>query len=378
MELVMSRSMDRMPARRCLSAPALAGALLVAAIVSPARAQPNDATDPVVERARYATELTKLRDGALQILTKASRSDRPVLRANAIEAMQMMPERALPMTRRGLVDANPAVRFAAVVTAGMLGFESLTEDIRPLVEDANPSVRAAAMYALYRLGREINITPLAGMLAGEDPGLRSNVAMILGLMGDQSAIPMLRQAGTRPMPRVSEQRVAVVRIQIAEAMARLGDEGALSSLRAGAHSTIGEVRVIAINAIGALGDEKGAAMMQVLLDNQPVEVRLAAAGAIARVARKHEHENRNVGQWLKDMEDKARPMVLKVSSAQRDAHRAQAAWVLGWFNDVPTLNRLTEMMNQEDGVVQVYAAAAGLRRALRDLGQSAGRPDEAP
>jgi len=377
MEHFMHGSMDRTPARRPLpSAPAVVLLILLAA--TSATAQPNDATDQVVERARYATELTKLRDGALEILTEASRSDRPVLRANAIEAMQMMPERALPMARRGLNDPNPAVRFAAVVTAGMLGFESLAGDIEPLVEDANPSVRAAAMYALHKFGRDINITPLAGMLSSQDPGLRANVAMILGLMGDESAIPMLREAGTRPMPRVSEQRVAVVRIQIAEAMARLGDDGALNSLRAGAHSSIGEVRVVAINAIGAVGDEKGAAMMQVLLENQPVEVRLAAAGALARVARKQEYENRNVGQWLKDMEDKARPMVLKESRSDRDAHRAQAAWVLGWFNDVPTLNRITEMMKQEDGPVQLYAATSGLRRALRDLGQSGGRPDDAP
>ena len=342
-------------------------ALAIVCLGAGARAQqPTD-------RVQQALDMTALRDEAIAILLDASRSANPALRSNAIEAMQMLPDRARPLVQRGLADPNPAVRFAAAVTAGMLEFDSLAAGVRPLVDDANPSVRAAAIYSLHKLGEPIDLTPLAQMLASQDPGLRSNVALILGLMGDASAIPMLAQAGQRPMPRVGEQRVAVVRIQIAEAMAKLGDEGALVSLRAGAHSSIGEVRVVAINAIGALGDEKGAAMLQVLLERQPVEVRLAATGALARVARKQQFEQQSMGQWLSQMQDKARPMVLTQSRSETQAHRSQAAWVLGWFDDAQTLSRIRQMMTAEAGPPRVAAAASGLRRALRALERS-GRP----
>ncbi len=362
------------PGKSVVSAARRRAVVLAVVVLGACLAGPANAQDAATDRVERALRMTELRDKAIAILVEASRSDNAALRSNAIEAMQMQPERARPLIQRGLDDPNPAVRFAAVVAAGRLGFDAMRPALRPLVHDTHPSVRAAAMYALRKLGERIDVTPLADMLASQDPGLRANVALILGLMGDDSAIPMLRQAGGWPMPKVSEQRVAVVRIQIAEAMARLGDEGALTSLRAGIHSSIGEVRVVAINAIGELGDEKGAAMLQVLLDRQPVEVRLAAAGALARVARKQQFEHRQVGQWLGELVDRARPIVLEAGRSQTMPHRAQAAWVLGWFDDAATMQRVRELIAAEQGPVRVAAAASALRRALRELGGSAG-PD---
>ena len=303
------------------------------------------------------------RSKAMQILVDASVSDAPILRANAIEAMQVEPERALPLTQRGLMDENPGVRFAAVVTAGELNFTSLKPAIRPLVADRNPSVRAAAIYALHKFGDEIDITPLADMLASQDPALRSNVAMLLGLMGDRSAIPMLRQAGNEPMPRISGERVALVRIQIAEAVAKLGDDKALNALRAGVHSSIGEVQVVAINAIGEVGDEKGAAVLQTMFDNQPLEVQLAAAGAVARVARKEHFAERGMGEWLIGVENRARPIVLSQAASERVPLRAQAAWVMAWFDDPQTLAALETMLDDESPQVRVTAAASMLQRS---------------
>lgn len=306
-----------------------------------------------------------LKHKAVQILIDASVGEAAILRANAIEAMQVDPDRALPVTQRGLSDENPGVRFAAVVTAGQLKFRSLAGAIRPLVRDPNPSVRAAAIFALHTFGEDINITPLGDMLASQDPGLRANVAMLLGLMGDPSAIPMLQQAGDKPMPRVGEERVALVRIQIAEAMAKLGDDEALNAVRAGMHSSVGEVQIVAINAVGALGDEKGAAVLQTMLTNQPIEVQLAAAGALARVARKRNFSETGMGGWLRRVEDRARPIVLQHVANPDEPIRAQAAWTLGWFNDDQTLEALKTLLADPNPQVRVTAAASIFRRSER-------------
>jgi HEAT repeat protein len=302
---------------------------------------------------------------ATKLLIDASVSQLPILRANAIEAMQVSPTRALPLTQRGLSDRNPGVRFAAVVTAGQLNFDSMESAIRPLVADPNPSVRAAAIFALHKFGDDIDITPLADMLASQDPGLRANVAMLLGLMGDKSAIPMLHQAGDAPMPRVGEDRVALVRIQIAEAIAKLGDDKALNAVRAGVHSSIGEVQIVAINAVGALGDEKGAAVLQTLLENQPIEVQLAAAGAIARVARKKNFTEQGMGQWMRTVEDRARPIALAQATSPQGPIRAQVAWTLGWFDDAQTLAAAEQLLEDPDWQVRIAAAASVVRRAHR-------------
>jgi len=312
-----------------------------------------------------ARPATATKQKAVHLLIDASVSEAAILRANAIEAMQVVPERALPLAQRGLSDENPGVRFAAVVTAGQLNFNSLKNAIRPLVRDRNLSVRAAAIFALHKFGDEIDITPLGDMLASQDPGLRANVAMLLGLMGEPSAIPMLHQASNEPMPRVGEERVALVRIQIAEAIAKLGDDKALNAVRAGVHSSIGEVQIVAINAIGALGDEKGAAVLQTLLANQPIEVKLAAAGAIARVARKENFSERGMGQWLTNVEKRAVPIVVAEAANASVPIRAQAAWTMGWFNDEQTLAALGKLLDDEDPQVRVTAAASVVRRAER-------------
>jgi len=329
----------------------------VASIALPVRAAEPPAVDPEMQRITEAVDRRAVLDRAVRELIELSQGPNPALRSNAIEAMQQLPERALPTTQRGLEDPNPAVRFAAVVSAGQLEFKSLVPAIRPLVRDPNRSVRAAAIYALHRLGEEIDLTPLAGMLRSQDPGLRSNVALLMGLMGDASAIPMLKQAAAAPMPKVSGARAAIVRCQIAEAVVRLGDNSELNTLRASAYSTYGEVRVISINAMGAVGDERMIPALKAFLREaddpregrarEPVEVRLAAAAALARM-----DEHAGLSTALRFSRD-ANPVV-----------RAQAAWGLGWFEgEDRAFARLRALLDDEAPMVRVAAAASVVRQA---------------
>lgn len=310
----------------------------------------------------------QLRQRAIDELVSASLSPYPSLRANAIEGMQVMPDRARSMVLKGMQDPNAGVRFAAVVTSGILRFKSMTPALHPLLGDENASVRAAAIYALHRLGQKIDLTPLADMLRGPDPALRSNVALLLGLLGDRSAVGLLASTAGVPMPRISAARAAVVRLQVAEASALLGDNKALSVLRAGVHSPMGEIQVLAINALGAVGDERGAAVLQTILfqdrpgPQYPVEVRLAAAGTLARIARKKKLAEPKLSGWLGRMESKAREVALGQATHAQPAVRAQTAWVLGWFRDEKSEKGLGRLIQDPDPTVRVTAAAAALRR----------------
>ena len=305
----------------------------------------------------------KAHDRALELILGASLGDIPALRANAIEAMHVAPDRCRPLAERGLTDANPGVRFAAIVTAGMLDMRSSTPAIRPLLNDENDSVRAAAIYAMHTLGEDVDLSPLAGMLLhSQDPGLRSNVAMLLGLIGNDSAIPLLKQAARSPMPRVSENRIAVMRCQIAEAIIKLGSERELHTMRASLFSPNGEVQVIAINTVGAVADEPGAESLQTLLENTPPEVRIASAGSIARVVNAGGYKHKGGGQRLLELENRARPIVFQYYNHTADPIRAQTAFAMGWFDDDATLQALIGMMDDSSPQVRIAAAAAVLRR----------------
>ncbi|QNN25290.1 HEAT repeat domain-containing protein [Planctomycetales bacterium ZRK34] len=294
---------------------------------------------------KLPTNLPELRETAVKILVEASFSDVPLLRANALEGMQAAPDRALPLATRLLNDPNPAVRYVAVVTAGMLKFDSLSTAIRPLLRDEHPSVQAAAIYALRAVGENIDLTPLAGLLERRDPGLRGNVAQLLGLLGDPSAVPMLNRAALLPMPRVSATDLAVVRIQIAEAMARLGDDDALDALRSGAFSQFDEVRVLAIVAMGEVKDRRMEVALERLADQPPVEIQVAAAGALARMG------NTTKVQSVLDAARHVNPIV-----------RGQAAVNFAYFSDDRSLVMLRNMLIDEEPIVRVSAAAAVLKR----------------
>lgn len=292
-----------------------------------------------------AMDAPALEQFLIKMLVRASMSDHPALRSNAIEALQERPDRALPVTHRALGDENPGVRFAAAVTAGLLEFEDIAPALRPLLKDEHPAVRAAALSSLHKLGERVNLTPLADLLRSREPAMRGNMAMLLGLMGDKSAVPMLKLAAVEPMPRASAAEAAVARIQIAEAIAKLGDDSGLSSLRGGAYSQFDEVRVVAIIAMGAVGDRRMEVGFEKLLEDPPMEIQLAAAGSLARLGNV---EGRSIATELAEHEN---PVI-----------RAQAAWVLGWFEDVVTIGTLKTLLADESEQVRLTAAASLLRR----------------
>ena len=64
--------------------------------------------------------LLELRESAIRIIQAAARDEDPFLRANAIEAMQSVPSRALPLAQIGLDDEHPVVRFTSLVTIGKM------------------------------------------------------------------------------------------------------------------------------------------------------------------------------------------------------------------------------------------------------------------
>ncbi len=258
---------------------AIATCLLACAVsVSVAGTTPNGDGTPT---------LLELREDAIRLLQVSARDADPFLRANAIEAMQSVPGRALPLAQIGLDDEHPVVRFTSLVTIGKMRLRELGTAAVRATHDPDPSVRAAAMYAARRCGQEVDISELAQMLAGPNPSVRSNVVMLLGLMGESSALPMIDAQAKVPMPnqRVNKLRRAIVRVQVAEAQVLLGDADAISPLRAAAFSEFDEVRVLAVTMLGRLRDASAETALMAIVErkDQPIELKLAAAEAVSHI-----------------------------------------------------------------------------------------------
>lgn len=301
------------------------------------------ATDTAVSLIR-----ANLGRAASEVAAAASSPD-PYLRANAMEAAEMLPEARVELLRRAMSDPNPAVRFAALATIGRGRVGEIAGDAAGCLGDENPSVRAAAIFALARNRQPVDQTPLAGMVRSPDPTVRGNAVMLLGMMGEASAVPMLKEAVHEPMPGVSGTRDAIVRLQFAESVTKLGDYSNLNSIRAGAYSTLGEVQVLAVILLGDLQDRTMAPALRQMLAEPPVERQVAAATSLAKMGQFHGLET-----------------VLKASKMEGPLQRAQAAMGLGYFDADAAVERLVELLGDSEGQVRL-SAAAGLLRMERRL-----------
>lgn len=319
---------------------------------------------PVPADARAVLRASRPR--AIQQVLASVKGENPIWRANAIEAAQHMPERLLPLVQLAMDDSDPAVRYAALVTVGQLKIAPLAGVARRLRNDKTRTVQAAALFALHQLGEEVNLSPLFPMLISDKPGLRANVAMLLGMIGEVSAVPMLVEAAQLPLNRVSPEVSAIVRLQMSEAVVTLLDhsnntfarearEDALMTLRAAVFSQSFEVAVLSVTMLGRLGDVQMRVPIETIFepddprDMAPIELRLAAAEYTARIGRPRGLE-----------------VVLKATSSRITPVRAQAALTLGLFDQPRAAQRLTALLDDTQEMVRLSAAAS----ILRTLGES--------
>ena len=153
--------------------------------------------------------------GAMGILSEALASTDPRLRANAIESMKYAPiEQLKYAVRIGLGDENRGVRF---VSAMLIGETRLCDEailLEPLLLDESLSVQGSVLFALYRCGEQIDLNPLAEMLGSDDVELRGNAALVLGRMGNPSAIEMIRSAAHSEMVGILPIRRRLINLQL--------------------------------------------------------------------------------------------------------------------------------------------------------------------
>lgn len=313
-------------------------------------------------------ERSALRERALTLLADATRGADPQLRANAIEGMQAAPTRLEPFVRLGLTDPNLGVRYTAAVTAGKAKLISLAPEIRPLLSDPSQVVRAAAVFALTTLGEQPDPSVLANLLAGNDLRARAQAAYLLGELRNPSAVAMLRESARRVPTKAPLVEVQFLRLQIAEALVKLGDQSSIEILRAALYPARPEdleSTALAVQIIGQVQDRRSVDQLIYLTaqdgaDRMPAEVRLAAAASLAQLGQPQ-------GSFIAD-EQLSNPM---------PALRAQCAYVLGETAQAGALAKLDALQKDNAGLVRVAAAAATLKAIEKPSAWSPLRPAQA-
>lgn len=278
----------------------------------------------------------------------------PVVRVEAVEAMESSacPE-THPWIRGALADEHPAVRFAACVSLGNLNDLASVDRLRERLTDPDVSVQAAATYALHKLGHSERTGRLAtSLLTHDEITVRRNAALLMGMLGEPSAIKVLARAMKDPD--------AGVRQHALEAMARLGNREAKQELTFMTNSGVGSEEVFAINALSGTGDPTYVDTFRYKLATAThLETRLAAAAALGR-------------HGLTDGVEEARRALRTKRAVHNDPQDPPAAQImrikqlacgaLGAMASLDAVPALTEVMEDpSDPRVQVSAARAILQ-----------------
>jgi HEAT repeat protein len=324
-------------------------------VVTRAKPTANESTEAPkrVERnaAPTRSERSALREKALGILANTALGGSPEERANAVEALTIVPTRLAMVLPNALADENLGVRSVALLSAGKAKNSTFMSTYRERLRDSSPFVRAAAIYAIRKNGQNADPTPLASMLIDSNPKLRAHAAFILGELGDKSALGLLRDAAGSSISRANQAQIRVMDLQIAEARVKLGEEAAFADIRAALFPSRVEdleATVLAIQLAGQLNDQTSVNRLIQLIEptdqekqTMPPEVRVAAAMALARLGQPN-------GTYI------AREYFAGASPALR----AQSAHLFGEMRLPQNLPTLERMLADPDGRVRVAAASA--------------------
>lgn len=291
------------------------------------------------------------------VLDEASRNSDKSLRAHAIESMQYDMTIFEPGVRRGLADREPSVRFVSAMSVAKLRMPGAGPLIEPLKLDPNESVQAAAILALTRCGTQTNPSPLAKMILSQSAELRGNTAMVLGELGNKSALMMLKEATRQPMSRANPAAVRIVNLQIAEAMVQLGDQSEIEPIHAALffRSDQSECIELACEIASRLHDQGSLPMLQRLVeadggDIRPIEIRLFAAIAACKIMQSPPSGLAGLG--------------VSCSHDPNVRVRTLAAKLLGVVGGADTESVLSRLLRDREPEVQVAAAGSILRRQM--------------
>lgn len=214
-------------------------------------------------------------------------ADVPTRRSAAQRMAAVSGERGARLARQALADSDIEVRLAGAQMAIRVRAAGVTSLVLPWLGDRDPRLRLAACEVAKVLPDPAAIPPLGRALGDADAAVRAAAATALGAHGRGEARPDGRADGTRdPIPPLLgklDDASPVVRVQIARALARLGDPRAVVPLVGKVQDSVPEVRQAVARALGELGDGRAAQALLLQLRDPSPEVQVEAMTALGRL-----------------------------------------------------------------------------------------------
>lgn len=305
-----------------------------------------------------------LREDAIILLGEFADHESAQVRANAIEALSVAPARLRAILPKALGDENGGVRAVAAMTIGKIGACDLAPLCEPLLHDPSPFARLAAIYAQSSCDDDRHTAELAEyLLHHESIRVRAQTAFILGELGNRSGAALLRHAAAQGVGRASDAEFRLLQLQIAEALAKLGDESQRDILVAALFVSRPEdleATALATQILGEIRSRRSAPELQNLIayrDEQgrsmPAEIRLNAGIALAKLG----GMDAGLAARLSALGD-------EFARHRNPLLRAQTAILRGHIGGAAEVSALREMLTDGNPLVQVASGSGILQASL--------------
>ena len=265
----------------------------------------------------------------------AIQSSNEIIRAHALEALKdlKLPESPAIIVN-ALTDTSPLVRKAAALAAGEMQIHEAATQLNQNYETAQTQEMIAIIYALHRLGDTTHTRELQNTITDLRPQVRGDTVMVMGMLGERSAIPYLMQ-------RLGKDDNATIRLESAEALWRLGDERGMDELIGATLSKYPDDQMVALLALAQPRDTRVLGHIEGQFWNDYPEVRLVAARAAGMLG-----------------SDRGLPFALQSAEAKDWRQRFLSAFALQAIARPDTQAALGAMMTDDNQDVRLAAAAA--------------------
>jgi HEAT repeat protein len=292
---------------------------------------------PAVPMSRNEPIDPTIRGQARVVIGDALRTNDPIIRANAVEALQTTTGAAnRTEIINALSDKNELVRFAASMASGQLKLREAEPILLGMIDEPSPHVAIGVRFALHKLGNTAYSHELERFANDPSPSVRGDLCLALGLLGEPTGLRVLRAM-------INDQN-PTVRLQVAEAMWRLGSEEGLNILSAGTISQFADDQVFCVLALAAPRDARVTGNLEGKLVGDYVEVNLAAARALGMIG-----------------SDKGYTVAMQSLHNADPRQRALAALALGAIARSDAQHPLSGLLSDGDQNVKLAAATAVLQ-----------------
>ena len=319
--------------------------LLLSKWLAPQRTSSRSSDNASILAAELVPEATR-------IIEEGLADENPLVKANAIEVVAATKQiRLMPKVQRLLKDDYVPVRFAAALAVGDMEYRLAESSVRQLLKDEDENVKIAAAYALFKLGSSQGLEVICQAIVSKNQNVRANAALLLGKSGDKSALKFLYWA------LQNEDSDDKVRFQVAEAIAMLGDERIYPKLWSLLISAYADDRVVGVRAMGALGTAEAKNSLITMLDDDILEVRLAAAEQLGM------HGDTSGETEVLDIFAKNQTAGLDKESLERI--NVLTAIAIGEVGSGAAAKLLPRLLGDESKFVRIAAAKAVLRCTMK-------------